>query len=93
MTIKHFVGSGLLALSLATATAPVAFANERADAAVATSPTPKGAALGSNAEEKRYAARAAESTEARNFRGGDVIVISATTLAIVLLVILILVLI
>jgi hypothetical protein len=93
MTTKHLVSSGLFALSLAMATAPVAYANESASTSAVSTSVPESATLGSSAEEKRYAARAAESPDARKFQGGDVIVISATTLAIVLLVILILVLI
>jgi hypothetical protein len=54
---------------------------------------PRTRTLGSQADEKRYAVREASSPEARNYRAGDVIVISATALIIILLVILIIVLI
>lgn len=89
MDIRHLVGTGILALSL-TASASPAFALESRDTAFVQAPG--SATLGSAAEEKRYAARAAESQEARNYQGGDTIVISASALAIVLLVILIIVL-
>lgn len=48
---------------------------------------------GTRMEEKRYAAREAASPEARNYRGGDVLVISASAVAVVLLVVLIILLI
>jgi hypothetical protein len=54
--------------------------------------TPRGAELGSRAEDRRYAAREAASPEAKQYRGGDVLVISATTVAIILLVIVIIIL-
>lgn len=54
---------------------------------------PQGRAMGSRADEARYAAKEAASAEAKNYRAGDVIVISATALVIILLVILIIVLI
>jgi hypothetical protein len=53
---------------------------------------PKGVSLGSSEEAKRYAAREEASPEARNYRGGDVIVLSATAVAIILLVVIILIL-
>lgn len=53
---------------------------------------PNGAVLGSRAEEDRYAAREASSPDAKQYRGGDVIVISATAVAVILLVVLILIL-
>ena len=89
MDIRHLVGTGLLALALTTP-ATSAFAVESRDPAAQTAPG--SATLGSATEEKRYAARAADSQEARNYQGGDVIVISASALAIVLLVLLIIVL-
>jgi hypothetical protein len=54
---------------------------------------PSGVSRGSSAEEARYAAREAATPEAKKYKGGDVIVISATAVAIVLLVVLIIVLI
>lgn len=54
---------------------------------------PKGATPGSTVDQKRYAERASKSADARNFRGGDTIVISASALAVILLVVLIIVLI
>ncbi len=55
--------------------------------------TPNRGVLGSRADEERYAAREAASPDAKQFRGGDVIVISATAVAIALLIVLVLVLI
>lgn len=54
--------------------------------------TPSGGVLGSRTDEERYAAREAASPDAKQFRGGDVIVISATAVAIALLIVLVLVL-
>ncbi|GEM_PF-3482529 len=54
---------------------------------------PRGVSLGTPNEDQRYAAREAASAEAKQFRGGDTIVISATAVAIALLVVLILILI
>jgi hypothetical protein len=58
----------------------------------ATASTPSGAELGSRAEDRRYASREAASPDAKQYRGGDVLVISATTIAIILLVIVIIIL-
>ena len=49
-------------------------------------------AIGSRAEEDTYAARESTSAEAKKYRAGDVIVISGTALAVILLVVLIIVL-
>ena len=54
---------------------------------------PRRAALGSTVEQQRYAAREAASTGAKSYRAGDVLVISASALAVILLVILIIVII
>lgn len=54
---------------------------------------PRGPALGSTEEERRYAAREAKSEDAKKYRAGDVLVISGTAIAIILLVIVILILI
>jgi len=57
------------------------------------SSTPQGVKLGSRDEDQRYASQEAKSPDAKKYRGGDVIVISATALAIILLVVIILILI
>jgi len=54
---------------------------------------PRGTALGSRAEEQSYAKREAASPDAKQFKGGSVIVIGATTVAIILLIVIILILI
>lgn len=54
---------------------------------------PKGVWLGSQSEDRRYAVRETASPDAKKYRGGDVIVISATALIIALLVVIILILI
>ena len=54
---------------------------------------PAGAAMASLTDAQRYAARETASPEAKKYRGGDYIVISASALAVILLVVLILVLI
>jgi hypothetical protein len=54
---------------------------------------PRGTSLGSRSEEARYAQREATAPQAKNYRGGDVIVISASVLVVVLLIVLIIVLI
>jgi predicted double-glycine peptidase len=79
----------------------VAFPNSGATAAGALSmdpglkaaSLPAGTATRSVTEAERYAARETASPEAKKYRGGDYIVISASALAVVLLVVLILVLI
>ncbi len=53
----------------------------------------RGAALGTPGEDQRYAAREAASPDAKKYRGGDVIVISASAVAIVLLIVLLIILI
>ena len=53
---------------------------------------PRGAQLGSRAEEERYSKLEAASPDAQKYKAGDVIVISATAVAIVLLVVLVLIL-
>jgi hypothetical protein len=95
--IKQMCTWTLLSLALA---APVVTAEARADTepagSTATSAAPlghRGAAPGTRAEEQRYAKKAAASPDAKKFRGGDVVVISASALAIILAVVLIIVLI
>ena len=53
---------------------------------------PPGAARGSTVDDQRYAAREAASPDAKQYKGGDVIVISVTAAVIVLLVVVILIL-
>ncbi len=60
--------------------------------AVRASP-PRGVSLGTHSEDQRYAAHESASPDAKKYRGGDVIVISATALIIVLLAVIILILI
>ena len=96
MKLKYVAAGCLLALSSASfaSAAETRVADKNVlieDHGVA--PAPKGVSLGSAQDEKRYAAREATSPEAKNYRGGDVIVISATTALIILLVVLIVVLI
>jgi hypothetical protein len=95
MKLTNIVGSGLLALALSSAALPAAAGDSRAltTASESVVVVPRGATPGSTADEKRYAQRAAKSQDARNFRGGDTIVISASALAVILLVVLIIVLI
>ena len=95
MKLTQLVGSGLLALALSSSTAPAFAGDSRAltTANESVVVVPKGATPGSTADEKRYAQRASKSGEARNFRGGDTVVISASALAVILLIVLIIVLI
>ncbi len=58
-----------------------------------SAPASKGISRGLIADQERYAAREAASPNAKDYKGGDVIVIGATTLAVVLLVVLIVILI
>ena len=76
----------------------VAFPDTGATAvAVESSPKaaslPSGAPLASLTDAERYAAKEATSPDAKKYRGGDYIVISASVLAVILLVVLILILI
>jgi hypothetical protein len=56
-------------------------------------PAPAGVSLGSTEDQKRYAAREVASPNAKNFKGGDVIVIGASALVVILLVVVIIILI
>jgi hypothetical protein len=82
----------LLTLALATPVyaadgkSPTRSASESAERA------PSGTVAGSDAEDRRYAMREAASPEAKNYKGGDVVVISVTTAVIVLLAVIILIL-
>jgi len=53
---------------------------------------PPGAARGSAVDDQRYGAREAASPDAKQYKGGDVIVISVTAAVIILLVVVILIL-
>jgi hypothetical protein len=69
--------------------------NTPSSATTVTAPAPqlpRGTELGSRAEDRRYASREAASPEAKQFRGGDAVVISTTAVAIILLVIVIIIL-
>ncbi len=89
-----------IALTLLVLTAP-AFASERGLAAAAESiPTAQTvipgaaphAARATSAERSRYAAREAASPEAKQYRGGaDVVIISASALAVIVLAVVLLV--
>lgn len=97
MQTKLTASMAVLMLSLA---APQVYADsptgaqrtQLQDEGVTRPNAPKGAALASKAEEAHYAAREAKSPDAKQYRGGDVIVISATAVAVILLVVLILIL-
>lgn len=106
MTRKTSWAAWFLTMSLvAPALAAPAVPSPRAAVAAAAAADTQGASpgaparapgtrtFGSPADEKRYAAREAASPEARNYRAGDVIVISVTTLVIILLIVIILILI
>jgi hypothetical protein len=91
-----------LLLALLTFVAPLRAAPTAAQvvpAPVATTPLgpehamPRGTTLGSRSDERRYASREAASPDAKQYRGGDYVVISATAIAVILLVIVIIILI
>ena len=95
MTLRRIAVASALALSVAAPVVTPAHAASpvvTSSGAVAHRAAPK-ESFGARTDEQRYAAREAASPEAKKYRGGDVIVISATALAIVLLVVLIIVLI
>lgn len=95
---RIFAALGLLTLALA---APAGAADGRAtnsgagttESVQMAASVPRGATLGSRAEEQRYAAREAASPEAKKYRAGDVIVISVTTAALIVLVVVLLIII
>lgn len=93
--------SFLLALSFAysataaempTTTTRAPDANVEVDNRVAV-PAPAGVSLGSPADQQRYAAREVASPNAKNFKGGDSVVIGASALAVILLVVVVIILI
>lgn len=92
-----FLTMSLVAAAQAAPVAPspkaAATVDTRSASPGAPTPVPGTRTLGSPADEKRYAQREAASPEARNYRAGEVVVISVTALVIILLVILIIVLI
>jgi len=97
MVTRNVIAASLLTLSVATsahAGAPTELSQSQVGTP-ATAPAPRAptAAFGSRAEAARYAARETASPGAGNYRAGDVVVISASALAIILLIILIIVLI
>lgn len=95
MKLKSMATGCILGLSVALSAA-AAEPTRVQPAAVevqARAAAPAGATLGSRAEQQRYAAREAKSAAAKNFQGGDYIVISASAVAVILLVILIIILI
>lgn len=92
---SHIVSWAVLA-SLAGTPVSLASAHERESTAAAPSQVrdpPSSAMRASRAEEARYALREAKSPDARHYRAGDVIVISASAVAVVLLVVLLVILI
>lgn len=88
--------ASLLALSCFAFVSPARAEGSQPAPTIATSEAgadlPRGTSLGSRADAQRYASREVASPEAKQYRGGDVIVISATAVAIILLVIVILIL-
>ena len=95
MTLRSIAVASALALSVAAPLVTPAYAASQvvtSSGATTHRAVPR-EAFGARADEARYAAREAASPDAKKYRGGDVIVISATALVIVLLVVLIIVLI
>jgi len=92
---RLFALTALLAVFLTTPAwaLPVSSSNNPPATARTTLTVPRGVSLGSRDEDHRYASQEAKSPDAKKYRGGDVIVISATALAIILLVVVILILI
>lgn len=83
-----------LGLPALAASAPGSLAVGRTEQTAEAAPgVPRGTSLGSRDEERAYAAREVASPDAKKYKGGDVIVISATALVVVLLIVLIIVLI
>ncbi len=98
MNLRHFIASILLSLSFVSI--PMAAEARESESSVATEARPAGdstapprTSFGARNEEARYAAREAASPDAKQFRGGDVIIISAGVLALILVIVLIIVLI
>ena len=96
MKTKRLAAFGFLSLALLAApvqAADLARSNPpaRSEPAMAQR-APNGTAPGSPAEDQRYARREAASPDAKNYKAGDVVVISVTTAVIVLLAVIILIL-
>jgi hypothetical protein len=95
MKTPRFATVSLLTLALAT---PVYAADAQYKKSPAESKpavvqqAPRGTAVGSKADDQRYAMREAASPDAKNYKAGDVVVISVTTAVIVLLAVIILIL-
>ncbi|HVU05777.1 MAG TPA: hypothetical protein VHE30_28710 [Polyangiaceae bacterium] len=93
-TVSRLVASVFLTLSVATSVHAGTFGPDAPPrAAPVARHAPPSASYGTEDEVARYRAREAASPEAAKFRGGSVIVISASALAVILLVVLLIVLI
>ncbi len=98
MMFRRLAAASALSLSVAASFSGISAAHPTSTvvtsnrALVAHAP-PQGTALGARSDEARYAAREAVAPQAKKYRGGDVIVISASVLVVILLVVLIIVLI
>jgi hypothetical protein len=95
MKTQRFATVSLLTLALASPVyaAPPPQRSPAAESKPAVvEQAPRGTAVGSQAEDQRYAMREAASPDAKNYKGGDVVVISVTTAVIVLLAVIILIL-
>jgi hypothetical protein len=93
MKLKNLLAASVLTLGVSTSVAPAALAVEPVAAPANVVQAPEGTRRGSATDQRRYAEKAAESHEARNYRGGDTVVISASALAVVLLIVLVIILI
>jgi hypothetical protein len=96
MKTKRLATFGFLTLALLAApvqAADLARSNPPAESEAAkVKRAPSGPAAGSPAEDQRYAKREAASPDAKNYKAGDVVVISVTTAVIILLAVVILIL-
>jgi len=97
MKTKRLATFSLLTLTLALAGPAHALDAQHRNPPAKSEPAkveraPRGTAAGSPAEAQRYARREAASPDAKNYKGGDVVVISVTTAVIVLLAVIILIL-
>lgn len=95
MKTKRFATFSLLTLALTTPVYAVDATRENPPTQSEPSKAeraPRGTVPGSAAEDQRYAMRQAASPDAKDYKGGDVVVISVTTAVIVLLAVIILIL-
>jgi hypothetical protein len=96
MKTKRFATFGVLTLALLAApvqAADLARKNPPAQSEPAkVKRAPSGTVAGTPAEDQRYAKREAASPDAKNYKAGDVVVISVTTAVIILLAVIILIL-